>query len=114
MEAISVWISVLALIAAAFALYLSRRDRGTRGFHVRNRQVISSLQSQVKTLTDKAGDGPKDDLRMLAETLDRLAERAAREMKELKADATIVLVEAEFSLRRAVEEAKARLRAIQA
>ena len=76
--------------------------------------AASSLQSQVKTLTNKAGDGLKDDLRMLAQTLDRLAERAAREVKELKADATIVIVEAEFSLRRAVEEAKSRLRVIQA
>ena len=81
---------------------------------MRNIQIISDLQSQIARLKEHAAVEVREDLRALTQTADRLAERAAREAKELASDASLVVVETEISLRRAIQEAKARLKVIEA
>ena len=56
----------------------------------------------------------RDDVKAISETIDRLAERAAREIREVKVEMGTAVVEAEETLRRAVEEARARLAVIEA
>jgi hypothetical protein len=77
-------------------------------------RTISDLQSQVATLKEKAAEELSEDLRALTHTLEGLAHRAVEQAKELKDDATIVAAETETSLRMSVDEAKARLKMIEA
>jgi hypothetical protein len=143
MAAAALFISIVSLIIAAISYYRSGGEREIRALeqrllakievlgamihrvsesisgrvnagYLRSIRMISDLQSQVAELKEKAAEEIRDDLKKVTQTLDGLASRAARELKGLTADATLVVVEAELSLRRAVEEAKARLRVIEA
>src|SRR5438093_40579 len=143
MEILALCISVLSLILASVAYYRSggRQDirlleRGlnekterlsamaqratdsvaasVRAGYERSIRMISDLQSQVAALREGAVEEIRDDLRMMAQTLDKLAERAAREIREVKIEVSLAVTEAETALRLAVEEAKARLKVIEA
>jgi chromosome segregation ATPase len=71
------------------------------------------MVSLVRALSETAVEEVREDLRAISETLDRLSVRAAREINEVKAGMSAAVVEAEESLRRAVEEARARLAVIE-
>jgi hypothetical protein len=143
MEILTLCISILSLIIGSVAYYRSGGKQDMRALeqtltnrieelgatvrrasdsvaatvragYERSTRIISDLQAQVAALRKEAVEEIQEDLRMLAQTLDRLAERAAREVKEVKADVSLALAEAEEALRLAVEETKARLKVIQA
>jgi len=139
MEAAALCISILSLIIASIVYFRSGREQRIRALeqrlkslsatvhrasvgvsgrvkaaYLRSIHMISDLQSQVAGLRERAAEEIQEDLRRITQTLDGLASRAASELKALTGDITIVVVEAELSLRRAVEEAKARLRIIEA
>ena len=85
----------------------------TAGYQ-RSIRAIDEMKATGKALGEMAVEEIRRDLRAISETLDRLAERAAREIKEVKTGMDQVVVEAEDSLRRAVEETRARLAVIEA
>ena len=85
-----------------------------RAGYQRSIRAIGELVSLVRALGETAVEEVREDLRAISETLDRLSARAAREIKEVKAGMTAAAVEAEESLRRAVEEAGARLAVVEA
>jgi hypothetical protein len=143
MEAAALCISIVSLIIASIAYYRSGGEREIRALeqrlitkieslsamvhrasdsisgrvragYLRSIRMISDLQGQVGELKEKAAEEIREDLKRITHTLNGLASRAARELKGLTDDATLVAVEAELSLRLAVEEAKARLRVIEA
>jgi hypothetical protein len=139
MEILSLSIAVLALIIALAAYYrsgskkhilplerelerLSKITRratdsvaaSVRAAYERNIRTISGLQSRVAALRKEAIEEVREDLRMMAQTLDGLAERDARELKELKDEVSFSLMEAELGLRLTVDDAKAYLKLIEA
>jgi len=85
-----------------------------RAGYQRSIRIIDGLQSRVAALKQEAVEELRGDLRRIAQTLDVLAERAARELKDLKEGLEVTATEAEIGLRLAVDEAKARLKVIQA
>jgi hypothetical protein len=85
-----------------------------RAAYERNIRTISGLQSRVAALRKEAIEEVREDLRMMAQTLDGLAERDARELKELKDEVSFSLMEAELGLRLTVDDAKAYLKLIEA
>jgi chromosome segregation ATPase len=85
-----------------------------RAGYQRSVRAIDEMASLARALGEIAVEEVREDLRAISETLDRLSARAAREIKEVKAGMTAAAVEAEESLRRAVEEARARLAVIEA
>jgi chromosome segregation ATPase len=85
-----------------------------RAGYQRSVRAIDEMASLVRGLSEVAVEEVREDLRAISETLDRLSARAAREIKEVKAGMAAAVVEAEESLRRAVEEARARLAMIEA
>jgi chromosome segregation ATPase len=84
-----------------------------RAGYKRSIRAIGEMVSLVRALSETAVEEVREDLRAISETLDRLSVRAAREINEVKAGMSAAVVEAEESLRRAVEEAKARLAMIE-
>src|SRR5262249_51525877 len=80
----------------------------------RSIRAIGEMVSLVRALSETAVEEVREDLRATSETLDRLSVQAAREISEVKAGMVAAVVEAEESLRRAVEEARARLAVIEA
>jgi DNA repair exonuclease SbcCD ATPase subunit len=85
-----------------------------RAGYQRSVRAIDEMASLARALGEIAVEEVREDLRAISETLDRLSARAAREIKEVKAGITAAVVEAEEALRRAVEEARARLAVIEA
>jgi chromosome segregation ATPase len=85
-----------------------------RAGYRRSIRAIGEMVSLVRSLSETAVEEVREDLGAISETLDRLSVRAAREINEVKAGMVAAVVEAEESLRRAVEEAKARLAVIEA
>ena len=143
MDILSLTIAVLALIIASAAYYRSGGNNRIRGLeralnekierlsaktlraadsptasvkpgYQRNVRMISDLQSRVAALREDAIEEIREDLKTIAQRLDRLAERAARELKDLKAGLDFTLMEAEVELRLTVDEAKAHLKVIEA
>ena len=76
--------------------------------------MIADLQLRVAALKPEAMEELREDLRTLGQMLDQLAERAARELKDLKAEVDFVLIDAEVGLRLTVDDAKAHLKVIEA
>jgi chromosome segregation ATPase len=72
------------------------------------------VQARVTALREEAIEEIRDDLKVLAEKLDRLAERAARELESIKAGVDFSLMETEIGLRLTVDDAKAHLKVIEA
>ena len=80
----------------------------------RNIRTIAALQSRVAALREEAVEEIREDVGRIAQILDRLAERAARELKEIKAGIDATLTEADVGLRLTIEDAKAHLKVIEA
>lgn len=143
MEILSLLIAVLALMIASAAYYRSgskkrihslecglnekierlgaKTQRAADGVaamvragYQRSIRTIAGLQSRVAALGEEAMEELREDLRITAQILDGLAERAARELKDLKAGVDFTLMEAEVGLRLTVDDAKAHLRVIEA
>jgi hypothetical protein len=85
-----------------------------RAGYERNLRMLSDLQARVAVLRKEAIEEIRDDLRGLGLKLDRLAERAARELEAIKAGVDSTLMETEIGLRLTVEDAKAHLKVIEA
>jgi hypothetical protein len=143
MESLSLFIAVLALIVASAAYYRSGSKKPIRALeramdekiqrlsamtqrvadnvaatvkaaYERSIRMISDLRSRVAALREEAVEEIREDLGVIARKLDRLAERAARELKELKNEIDSNLIDAEIGLRLTVDDAKAHLKAIEA
>jgi chromosome segregation ATPase len=143
MEMIALVISILSLIIGSIAYIRSRGRRDIRTVertldgrieelrslahragdslavnvkagYQRSIRAIGEVVSLVRALNETSVEEVREDLRAISETLDRLSVRAAREINEVKAGMVAAVVEAEESLRRAVEEAGARLAVIEA
>lgn len=85
-----------------------------RAGYQRSVRALDELRALMAALSEVAVEEVKEDFKTAFETLDRLAERAAREIKEVKAGMDANVIEAEETLRREVEEARARLAVIEA
>lgn len=85
-----------------------------RAGYERSLRMISDLQARVAALREEAIEEIRDDLKVLAEKLDHLAERAARELASIKAGVDFSLMETEIGLRLTVDDAKAHLKVIEA
>ena len=80
----------------------------------RSRRVIADLQSRLATLRGEAIEEIREDVGKLTAILDRLGERAANELQEMKVEANFKMAELEAGLWLSVEDAKAHLKMIQA
>jgi hypothetical protein len=139
MEIVVLCIVVLTLILSCAAYYRSGRKQdlgaleqalnqkierlgsvtkraadSVRAGYERNLRMLSDLQARVAVLRKEAIEEIRDDLRGLGLKLDRLAERAARELEAIKAGVDSTLMETEIGLRLTVEDAKAHLKVIEA
>jgi hypothetical protein len=85
-----------------------------RAGYERNTRTIAALQSCVAALREEAIEEIREDVGRIAQILDRLAERAARELKQIKAGIDATLTEADVGLRLTIEDAKAHLKMIEA
>ncbi|HWP42912.1 MAG TPA: hypothetical protein VNO14_06745 [Blastocatellia bacterium] len=85
-----------------------------RAGYERSLRAIGELRTEVAALGEAAVEEVREDLRALADTLNRLAERASQEIQEVKSGMGAAVVEAEEKLRRAVDEAGAQLAVIEA
>ncbi len=85
-----------------------------RAGYERSLRAIGELRTEVAALGEAAVEEVREDLRALADTLNRLAERASQEIQEVKNGMGAAVVEAEEKLRRAVDEAGAQLAVIEA
>ena len=85
-----------------------------RSGYQRNIRMISVLQSRVAALKEEAVEELREDLKVITQRLNQLAERAARELKEVKNELDFTLLEAEVGLRLTVDDAKAHLEVIEA
>jgi len=143
MEILALCISVLSLIVSFAAYYRSGGQRDVRALertinekierlntmaqraadnvaarlkagYERNICTIAALQSRVAALREEAVEEIREDVGRIAHRLDRLAERAARELKDIKAGIEATLTEADIGLRLTVDDAKAHLKVIEA
>jgi hypothetical protein len=85
-----------------------------RAGYQRSIRAIDELKALGAALSDVAVDEIRQDLKALFETLEKLADRAVREANNVKTGMTAIVVEAEETLRHAVDEARARLAVIEA
>ena len=81
-------------------------DRSIRG--------ITSMQSRLRELEQVAVAELRADIQALEEALEKLGQEAARELESVESMVGRAVVEAEEAMRRAVEEARARLEVIEA
>ena len=143
MEILALLISILALILGSIAYFrsggkqdISAMERalseriealkslihqtgdslvaGVKAGYQRSSRAINELMALVAVLGEAAAEEIRNDLKAVSETLEQLAERAGREIKAVKTGMEAAVVEAEEALRRAVEEARARLAVIAA
>jgi hypothetical protein len=139
MEIVALCIAVLALLLSCVTWHRSRRKHDhnrlepnskssdaveqrasenlaatLRADHAGNLRAIRHLQSRVSVLRQEAMEEIREDLRNLAQKLDRLAERAARELRGLKDGLDFTLLELHVGLRLTVDDAKAHLKVIEA
>jgi uncharacterized phage infection (PIP) family protein YhgE len=80
----------------------------------RSRRVIADLQSRLAALREDAIEEIREDIGKLTAILDRLNERAASELQEMKVGANFKMAEMEAGLWLSVEDAKAHLKMIEA
>jgi hypothetical protein len=139
MEIVALCIAVLALLLSFVAWYRSRRNHDhyrvepnskslatveqrasehlaatLSADHADTLRVIRDLQSRVSVLRQEAMEEIREDLKNLAQKLDRLAERAARELRDLKDGLDFTLLELQVGFRLTVDDAKAHLKVIEA
>jgi hypothetical protein len=80
----------------------------------RSRRVIAELQSRLGALREEAIEEIREDVGKLSAMLDRLGERTASELQEMKVEANFKMAELEARLWLSVEDAKAHLKMIEA
>jgi hypothetical protein len=80
----------------------------------RNLRTIAALRSRVAALKEEAVEEIREDVGRIAQILDRLAERAARELRNIKAGIDATLTQADIGLRLTIDDAKAHLKVIEA
>jgi hypothetical protein len=143
MEIVALVIAVVSLIVAVTAYYRSgdKQDIGAveqrlddkidrlgivaqnaaasveaniRAGYERSIRVIAGLQSRVAALRSEAIEEIREDLRKVARKLDKLAERAAREVRDITTGLILTLTDAEIGLRLAIDDARAHLKLIEA
>jgi hypothetical protein len=85
-----------------------------RAGYERSLRMISDLQARVAALREEAIEEIRDDLKALAEKLERLAGLASRELEAIKAGVDFSLMETDIGLRLTVDDAKAHLKLIEA
>jgi hypothetical protein len=85
-----------------------------RAAYERDLQTIADLRAHIAALGKEALEEIRQDLKSVRQRVDRLAERAAREIKELQDEARFSLIEYQVGLRLAVDDAVAHLKAIEA
>ena len=85
-----------------------------RAGYQRSQREIAELQSRLATLREETIAEIREDVGKLTATLDRLNERATRELQEIKAEANFKIAELQAGLRLSVEVAKAHFKMIEA
>ena len=80
----------------------------------RHLRMIAYLQSRVAALKEEALEEIRENLGDITQELERLAERARRELKDFKAGLDFTRLEMEVGLRLALDDAKAHLKLIEA
>jgi hypothetical protein len=85
-----------------------------RAAYERHIRTIEGLKSRVAALEENALGEIRDDLGALARRVECLGERAARELKDLKAGLEYTRFELEIGLRLTIDDAKAHLKLIEA
>jgi hypothetical protein len=80
----------------------------------RSRRVIADLQSRLTALRQESIEEIREDVGKLTAILERLGERTASELQEMKVEANFKMAELEAGLWLSVEDAKAHLKMIEA
>ena len=143
MEILALCIAALSLIVSIAAYYRSGRHRDRHALeptlneklerlsvisqradddatahrkarYERNLRTIAALRSRVAALKEEAVEEIREDVGRIAQILDRLAERAARELRNIKAGIDATLTQADIGLRLTIDDAKAHLKVIEA
>jgi hypothetical protein len=135
MEILAIGIAVLALIVGMLAFYRTRdktvlkaverlssiAQRPTesiaakvRGRDEHNQRMIAAMRSRVAAIKEEAFDELGEDLESLRRRLERLAERAKRELRDLKSGVDSTLLELEVGLRLTLDDAQAHLKLVEA
>ena len=135
MEILAIGIAVLALIVGMLAFYRSRdkavlkaverlssiAQRPTesiaakvRGRDEHNQRMIAAMRSRVAAIKEEAFDELGEDLESLRRRLERLAERAKRELRDLKSGVDSTLLQLEVGLRLTLDDAQAHLKLVEA
>jgi hypothetical protein len=134
MEILAIGIALVALIVGMLAFYRTRdkavlkaverlssiAQRPTesiaakvRGRDEHNQRMIAAMRSRVAAIKEEAFDELGEDLESLRRRLERLAERAKRELRDLKSGVDSTVLQMEIGLRLTVDEAKAHLKLIE-
>jgi hypothetical protein len=135
MEILAIGIAVLALIVGMLAFYRTRdktvlkaverlssiAQRPTesiaakvRGRDEHNQRMIAAMRSRVAAIKEEAFDELGEDLESLRRRLERLAERAKRELRDLKSGVDSSLLQLEVGLRLTLDDAQAHLKLVEA
>lgn len=143
MDTVALYLALLALLLSVLALYRSRdhqdlraierslRDKidrlGTltqqvtvnlaakvRERYERNLRMIRDTQSRVAALKEEAIEELREDLGSVTRKLESLAERARRELRDLKSGLDFTVLELEIGVRLSLDDAKAHLKLIEA
>jgi hypothetical protein len=135
MEIFAIGIAVLALIVGMLAFYRTRdktvlkaverlssiAQRPTesiaakvRGRDEHNQRMIAAMRSRVAAIKEEAFDELGEDLESLRRRLERLAERAKRELRDLKSGVDSTLLQLEVGLRLTLDDAQAHLKLVEA
>jgi hypothetical protein len=135
MEILAIGIAVLALIVGMLAFYRTRdkavlkaverlssiAQRPTesiaakvRGRDEHNQRMIAAMRSRVAAIKEEAFDELGEDLESLRRRLERLAERAKRELRDLKSGVDSTLLQLEVGLRLTLDDTQAHLKLVEA
>lgn len=133
MEILALGIAVLALIVGILAFYRSR-DQGVsnerlsssvpgpsestaaqvRDRYDHNQRMIDAMRERMASIKEEAFDELGEDLESLRRRLERLAERAKRELRDLKSGVDSTLLQLEVGLRLTLDDAQAHLKLVEA
>ena len=134
MEILALGIAVLVLIVGLLALYRSRDEAVLKALerlwsiaqrpmesiakkvqtrYEHNLRLIDAMRERMASIKEEAFDELGEDLESLRRRLERLAERAKRELRDLKSGVDSTVLQIEIGLRLTVDEAKAHLKLIE-
>ena len=135
MEILALGIAVLALIVGLLPFYRTRDKAILKalwrlssitprpiesiaakvwGRYEHNQRMIAAMRSRIATIKEEAFDELGEDLESLRQRLERLAERAKRELRDLKSGVDFTVLQLEVGLRLTVDDAKAHLKLVEA